>query len=83
MSTRGRQSFVCFVDLETLVDPHPSCPQAEQHRPSPEGYVAASEWAESMLETHEQQQCPGCGLWLVWTPRPDDVDTAGGAMPAR
>lgn len=33
------------------------------------GYVAAAEWAETMLQTHDQLQCPGCGLWSIWAPR--------------
>lgn len=45
------------------------CPAPEQHTPCPSDYLAWHEWAERMQATHEQQQCPGCGLWMVWVPR--------------
>lgn len=32
----------------------------------PPGYLAAHEWAERMMQAHEQRQCPGCGLWTIW-----------------
>jgi len=22
-----------------------------------------------MMKTHDQRQCRGCGLWLIWEPR--------------
>lgn len=52
----------------------PECdPRCTEHQ-QPAGYVAASEWAEFMLETHDQQQCPGCGLWTIWVERPPHAD---------
>ncbi len=60
--------FVC-TDEGPLVDPNPGCRRASLHVPRPEGYVAAWAWAEQMLETHDQHQCPGCGRWLVWEPK--------------
>lgn len=38
------------------------------HTPAPSGYAAWHEWAERKSRTHEQHQCPGCGLWQIWMP---------------
>lgn len=46
-----------------------ACPQQHLHAPHPTGYLAHAAWAEEMLKTHGQQQCPGCGLWAVWVPK--------------
>lgn len=35
----------------------------------PTRYIAHSAWAEEMLKTHDQIQCPGCGLWTIWKPK--------------
>lgn len=35
----------------------------------PHGYVERSEWAQKKLRTHEQKQCPKCGLWAFWVER--------------
>ena len=35
----------------------------------PKGYVARAEWAEKKLVTHQQEQCPVCGLWVFWVKR--------------
>lgn len=52
-----------------LVSRRPDCdPRCEEYL-EPNGYVAAAEWAEYMLQTHDQGQCPGCGLWTIWTPK--------------
>ena len=37
-----------------------------RHTPCPTGYVAWHEWAEKKALTHEQERCPGCGLWAIW-----------------
>lgn len=49
----------------------PPCLQADQHgdTDAPSGYLARFEWAEEMSRTHEQRQCPGCGLYKIWMPR--------------
>lgn len=39
------------------------------HTPQPEGYLPWHEWAEQKAKTHEQHQCDGCGLWMIWKPR--------------
>lgn len=72
---RGRtiSGFIC-IDDGPLTDPNPGCPESARHTPTPEGYVAASVWAEEMLATHTQEKCPGCGLWAVWVPRETRAD---------
>lgn len=45
------------------------CPNRNQHAAAPEGYVAAYDWAQTMMRTHVQKQCAGCGLWLIWEPK--------------
>lgn len=68
----GPQVFVCIDDPGPMVDPNPGCRRAELHTPQPgpnAGYVATAGWADQMLETHDQLQCPGCGRWLIWEPR--------------
>ena len=32
----------------------------------PAGYIARQNWFKRMAKTHKQEQCPVCGLWLVW-----------------
>ena len=44
-------------------------PECEPHEPRPEGYIAWSEWADMMTETHACRQCRGCGLWMIWEPK--------------
>jgi hypothetical protein len=36
------------------------------HTLSPEGYMQWHFWAEEMSKTHQQIQCPSCGLWAIW-----------------
>jgi hypothetical protein len=46
----------------------PDCdPRCGEYR-TPDGYIAASDWADAMLEDHDQKRCPGCGLMSVWVP---------------
>lgn len=59
---------ICIPDLTPQPDPGPT--SKCQHTPQPRGYLARSEWAESMLKTHKQERCPHCGLWAIWTPKP-------------
>lgn len=51
--------------------PAPSCPNANQHTPAPRPYLAWHLWAEQMDRTHTQHRCAGCGLYQIWTLRPD------------
>ncbi len=66
---RKRSGLVCVVDYPRP-DTDSDCPSADQHEPFPAGYVAASEHADKLMETHEQvAPCPGCGRWAIWTPK--------------
>lgn len=51
------------------VPTHPD--ECEPHTPSPGGYLAWDAWAEEKTKTHVQRQCRGCGLYVVWEPKPD------------
>jgi hypothetical protein len=66
---RGKPSFLCTDDPGPLETPNPECPNADQHEPWPSGYIASSVYAEEMMSTHVQSECPRCGLWLIWTPK--------------
>jgi hypothetical protein len=66
--TGPRRGFLCTSDSPE-VDPNPDCPNADRHEPWPTGYIASSEKADRMLETHDQHDCPGCGRLLIWTPK--------------
>lgn len=63
-----RHGFVCFGD-DRLEVANPDCPNVAQHEPWPRGYCESSEYADKMMETHDQSQCSGCGMWLIWTPK--------------
>lgn len=45
------------------------CPQEHLHTEAPDSYLAWQEWAAKMAETHEQEKCPGCGLFKIWRPK--------------
>lgn len=60
---------ICPVDTGVRVDPNPDCPNADHHTLHPVGYIADAEWADDMAVTHDQSQCPGCDLWVIWTPK--------------
>jgi hypothetical protein len=48
------------------------CPNEAAHNDDgPRDYMSRAEWAENKLKTHDQKQCPGCGLWLIWGPKVD------------
>lgn len=49
--------------------PNPDCPNADQHTPCPDGYLAWHTWAKAKSRTHRQRRCPECGLWKIWEPR--------------
>ena len=54
--------------------PDPPCPDADQHTPQPRQYVGWHVWADQMGRTHDQKRCPDCGLYQIWTLRPDAPD---------
>ena len=33
----------------------------------PSGYLQWTEWAEKKSKTHDQTQCPDCGLWAIYS----------------
>jgi hypothetical protein len=72
----GRQRGILCTPDTTLVDPDPDCPNAANHEPFPRGYIAASEHADRLMQTHTQTApCPGCNRWCIWTPRTDLATT--------
>lgn len=42
----------------------------DNHTFQPEGYIEWHGWAEEMSKTHVQRQCHGCGLYMIWEPKP-------------
>jgi hypothetical protein len=52
-----------------------TCPDRAKHTPCPSGYLAWWEWADRKAKTHDQQRCPTCLLWAIWTPRTPSVAT--------
>lgn len=53
------------------------CPNANEHTPSPEGYIQWHAWAGKMNRTHRQIRCSGCGLYKIWVKRtPRDQNEA-------
>lgn len=48
--------------------PNPLC----EHTPHPKGYMEHYAWAQEMLKTHVQLQCPCCGLYAVWRKKKAD-----------
>jgi hypothetical protein len=74
---RKGSGFICIPDTETLEIQHPECPNAAAHEPFPRGFLAASEYAEKLMETHTQEApCPGCGYWHIWVPKRMPVSPA-------
>lgn len=45
------------------------CPNAAEHMPCPDGYLAWWSWVERMNRTHGQRRCEGCGRWAIWYER--------------
>lgn len=45
------------------------CPFFHEHTPHPTGYLQGISWRERMARTHNQEQCEGCGLWVIWVPK--------------
>ncbi len=46
-----------------------TCPQRYLHTLEPGGYLAWQNWAREMRRTHDQQRCPGCGMYAIWVRR--------------
>jgi len=53
-------------------DPCASAQQqpCEPHTAAPATYLAWHVWAEKMSKTHRQRRCKGCGLYVIWEPKP-------------
>jgi hypothetical protein len=62
MPRKTKQSAAALAD---------ECPNRANHTPCPTGYLQRYEWAQEMLKTHGQVQCPGCELWAIWVPKSD------------
>lgn len=45
-----------------------SCENEANHTYGPPGYLAWHAWAAEHRKTHKQSRCPGCRLFLIWTP---------------
>lgn len=77
----GGQVFICDLGytegVTALSAPPATTPECEPHTPMPSGYVARSEWADQMMQTHVQRQCRGCGLRMIWEPKENDSAPAG------
>lgn len=68
----GRQTFICNLGYEPgmkLTARPATTPECEPHTPWPTGYIASSDYADLMMQTHDQRQCKGCGLYCIWEPR--------------
>lgn len=66
--TRKAAFHICFNDAP----PQPAetdCPNNAAHEPWPRGFLSSMAYAEKMLKTHDQSQCPACGKWAIWTPK--------------
>lgn len=48
----------------------PLCPHFHDHMPQPHGWFQWWEWVAKMKKTHKQTKCSGCGLWVIWIPKP-------------
>jgi hypothetical protein len=72
--TRRNQTFICDLGYQPgdtpLVTRPATTPECEPHEPWPAGYIASSEYADLMMATHNQRACRGCGLYLIWEPKP-------------
>jgi hypothetical protein len=46
-----------------------TCASEHLHTPHPADFLAHLYWADVMAKTHTQHRCPGCRLWVIWTPK--------------
>ena len=65
--------YICDLGYDPattpLKAPPATTPDCEPHEPHPSGYIAHSEWADAMMETHTQRECRGCGRRMIWEPK--------------
>ncbi len=56
--------------MTSPLDSLTACPNASAHNDDkPSDYTQEEQWARRKLRTHEQTQCPDCGLWVIWVPK--------------
>jgi len=72
----GGRVFLCETDPTPRPDTS-NCPRNDDHTPHPRGYGDHAEWAEAMMVTHDQQECPGCGRLAIWVAK--DAASGGAA----
>ena len=68
LMTNPKNIRVCGSGGRLVVDP-PTTDACAPHTPAPSGYAAWHEWAERKSRTHDQERCPGCGLFKIWWPK--------------
>lgn len=67
-------TYICCLGYEPgmkLTAQPATTPECEPHTPWPSGYIAGSDCADLMMLPHVQRACRGCGLYLIWEPKPD------------
>jgi hypothetical protein len=67
-----RPTFICSLGYEPgmkLTASPATTPECEPHTPWPSGYIAGSDYADLLAQSHTQRQCRGCGLYAIWEPR--------------
>lgn len=60
---------LCGLDDTPLHLPGGDCPNAANHAPCAEGYVAWHAWAARQAKTHTSKRCPGCNRYRIWEPK--------------
>lgn len=53
------------------------CPNIEDHTSCPSGFLDWHKWATKLKKTHRQRKCQGCGLYLIWEPKPSRLSPTG------
>lgn len=57
-------------ELHSIRLQYPDCSRhADTDAEAPRGYIQKAGWADEKAKTHNQHQCPGCGLWKLWEPK--------------
>jgi ribosomal protein L32 len=46
--------------------------KSRYHRNEPDGYDEWQRWANKMVKTHHQEQCPDCGNFTIWKKGPPE-----------
>ena len=59
----------CNSQITVSAKELPKCKCGRQgrfYRNEPTGYAEWADWADKMVKTHHQEQCPDCGRYTVW-----------------